>query len=86
MYCDIEKSDEWAALYDGHSFSECGMVGAAWVLYKAFSQELLPESDAARDRRVMPLPILGVSAPEKRAVRRIAGGTAEGDPFVPITG
>ena len=35
---------------------------------------------------MIPLKIYGVLAPESCAVKRIAGGTAEGLPFVPIMG
>ena len=33
---------------DKHFFSECGMVGAAWVQYGAFPRELPPENISAR--------------------------------------
>ena len=73
------------------------MVGAAYVQYWAFPRELrLEKTDChtsalwcamteSRVRRVTALEVLDVSASEKRAaLRRIAGGTAEGIPFVPI--
>ncbi len=68
-----------------HSFSERGTVGAAYVGFRAFPQEL-PSEKCSRNGRVVPLQALGVIAPEKRALRRIAGGTAEALPFVPIVG
>ena len=37
------KSDDRVVCYRKHFFSECGMVGAAWVWYRAFSRELLSE-------------------------------------------
>ena len=60
------------------------------VQYGAFSHELPPESlrKRSRVRRVVPLKTASVSALLKAApnFRRIAGGTAEGLPFVPIAG
>ena len=51
--------------------------------YRAFSLELRLER-ISRVRRMTPLTVLGVSAPEKRTVKTVnAGGTAEGLPFVP---
>ena len=82
---DMLKSDEWVALCYQHFVSESGMVRAAWVQYRAFPQELPPEI-FSRDGRLIPLQILDVSASEKRALWRIAGGTAEALPFVPIVG
>ena len=55
------------------------------VPYRAFPQEP-PSENRSRNGRVIPLQVLGVSAPEKRALWRIAGGPAEGLPFVPICG
>ena len=65
---------------------ESGMVESACTQCRAFSQELPPEG-FSRDGRMTPLPVLDVSASEKAALKkRIAGGTAEGMPFVPIVG
>ena len=62
------------------------MVGSACVQCRAFSQELPPETKS-RDGRVTALTVYGVLAPDKlRCKKRIAGGTAEGLPFVPIYG
>ena len=71
----------------GLRFSESGMVKAAYVQYWAFPRELPPE-ETSRDGRVTALSVLDVSASEKAALesKRIAGGTAEGLPFVPIMG
>ena len=41
----IWKSDDWVALCYTHFFSERGTVGAAWVQYRAFPQELRPEAE-----------------------------------------
>ena len=40
---DIEKAMIGPSFTDQHRFSECGMVGAAWVQYEAFSRELPSE-------------------------------------------
>ena len=63
------------------------MVKAACVQYRAFSQELPPERKS-RDGRLTALWVLDVSASEKLrlSLKRIAGGTAEGMPFVPMLG
>ena len=62
------------------------MVKAACVQYRAFSQELPPET-FSRDGRMTALQVLDVSASEKRTAFAVkAGGTAEGMPFVPIEG
>ena len=53
--------------------------------HRAFPQEL-PSEKRSRNGRVIPLQVLDVSASEKRANWRIAGGTAEGLPFVPVCG
>ena len=66
--------------------SESGTVGAAWVQYWAFPQELRSEP-MSRTCRVIPLQICGVLAPKKCTVETVnAGGTAEGMPFVPNDG
>ena len=82
---DIEKAMIGPSCTDQHRFSECGMVGAAWAQYGAFSREL-PSESCSRNGRVTPLTVLSVFALKESAVRRIAGGTAEGSPFVPIYG
>ena len=52
---------------------------------RAFSHEPPPEPSSCRVRRVVPLKTASVSALLKAApFWRIAGGTAEGLPFVPI--
>ena len=48
---------------DNATHSESGMVGAAWVRYRAFPQELQPEL-SSRACRVIPLQICGVLAPK----------------------
>ena len=48
---------------DKHSFSECGMVGAAWVQYRAFPREL-PSEKYSRNGRVTALTVTGVIAPK----------------------
>ena len=64
------------------------MVGSACVQCWAFSQELPPEN-FSRVGRLTSLSVYGVLAPGKLRLlygKRIAGGTAEGLPFVPISG
>jgi len=62
------------------------MVKAACVQYRAFSQELPPET-FSRDGRMTALKVYGVFAPDElRRSRRIAGGTAEGYAFRPGLG
>ena len=69
---------------DNATHSESGTVGAAWVQYWAFPQELQPEL-LSRACRAIPLQICGVIAPKKRTAKAVnAGGTAEAMPFVPV--
>ena len=49
-------------------FRESGRVESAYVQCRAFSQELPPEH-LSRAGRVMPLPIMGVDAPESGAAK-----------------
>jgi hypothetical protein len=67
------------------TYSESGMVRAAWVRYRAFSRELPPEI-FSRDGRVTPLQVASVIALLSAPFWRIVGGTAEGMPFVPNVG
>ena len=67
------------------TYSESGMVRAAWVRYRAFSRELPPEI-FSRDGRVTPLQVASVIALLSAPFWRIVGGTAEGMPFVPSFG
>ena len=78
----ICKSDDRVAGIEQAFYSESGMVGAAWGAMRAFPREPPPEK-SSRVRRVTALKVCGVSAPKARRKRRIAGGTAEGLPFVP---
>ena len=66
IYSRYAKCCDWAALYWFAFFRESGRVESACVQCRAFSQELPPEH-LSRAGRVMPLPIMGVDAPESCA-------------------